>query len=455
MPSSTSAGPRRVSTGSPNLIQAVERRLGLRLRAGVHWRLLDCAQGLIDSGRAESHAEMIGRMIHGSDDDPIVRALRGAASIGETFFFRAPQQLRHLEEIAQTHLIQPKRKQGNLNLRVWSVACSTGEEAYTLAILFKRAAPDFNLHVVGTDMNEAALQVARVGVYRSRAVRELVPGQLKELRPVEGGWEVDPKLRSCVTFKTLNLVTGRVPAPERNLYGFDVVVCRNVLIYVDGNQIPGVMERLAECANAASVLVLTPAEYAAAPYAPGFKSMSSGIYLRSPATAPLRATPRDQPNPAPLKSSAPASATSHPPSQAPGEDPIAEMTHTLRRAREAADNGAFDLAEEHLAKVLRLEPDFALPRYLLGAIAMARGDAVAAIREYRQALYLQRGFIAAELGLGLALLQAGKKESEAHRHLERTLALLRPLREDAIVEGLEQPALVARGLAAQALEKGR
>ncbi len=108
-----------------------------------------------------------------------------------------------------------------------------------------------------------------------------------------------------------------------------------------------------------------------------------------------------------------------------------------------------------MAKALKLEPDSALPRYLMGAIAMARGDTEAAIREYRQALYLQRGFTAAELGLGLALLRAGKKGGEARRHLERALALLRPLREDAVVEGLEQPALVARGLAAHALEEGR
>src|SRR6202158_6271307 len=174
-------GHRKHPTGFAELIAAVERRLGLRLRSAVHLRLLDCAQELIQSGREVSCAAMSARIDQGPEDDPIVRAFRGAASIGETFFFRSPQQLQRLEEIAQTHLIQPKRQQGNLNLRVWSVACSTGEEAYTLAILFKRAAPDFNLHVVGTDMNEAALQVARVGVYRSRAVRELVAGQLKEL----------------------------------------------------------------------------------------------------------------------------------------------------------------------------------------------------------------------------------------------------------------------------------
>jgi chemotaxis protein methyltransferase CheR len=455
MGSGTSVGRKRFPTGSPELIQAVERRLGLRLRAGVHWRLLDCAQDLIKSGRAENHAEMTSRMIHASDDDPIVTALRGAASIGETFFFRAPQQLRRLEELAQTHLIKPKRQQGNLNLRVWSVGCATGEEVYTLAILFKRAAPDFNLQILGTDMNEASLQAARVGVYRSRAFRQMTPGQMREFHPVEGGWEVDQKLRSCVSFKPLNLVTDRVPAPEHNLYGFDVVVCRNVLIYLDTDQIPGVMERLGECANATSVLVLTPAEYAAAPHAPGFKGMSSGIFLRSPAPAPLSATDRGPPDPVPLTVHPPASATSHPLARAPREDRLADVAHALRHAREAADYGAFNLAEEHLAKALKLEPDSALPRYLMGAIAMARGDTEAAIREYRQALYLQRGFTAAELGLGLALLRAGKKGGEARRHLERALALLRPLREDAVVEGLEQPALVARGLAAHALEEGR
>ncbi len=298
-----------------------------------------------------SFTEMIARIAHGPEDDPIVRALRGAASIGETFFFRSPQQLQRLEEVAQTHLIQPKRRQGNLNLRVWSVACSTGEEAYTLAILFKRAAPDFNIQVVGSDMNETALQAARVGVYRSRAFRQVSPEILARwFPPVEGGWEVDEELRSCVSFKLLNLVADRSPAAQRNLSGFDVLVYRNVLIYLDADQIPGVMERLGKCSNATSVLVLTPAELAAARHAPEFKSLSSGLFLRSPATAQAKTKVRNELAPTPIHAAAASRASAHPARDA---NPFVDVAEALRRAREAADGGEFVLAEEQLALVLR------------------------------------------------------------------------------------------------------
>src|SRR5262249_35594808 len=162
------------------------------------------------------------------EDDSVVMAMRSAVSIGETYFFRAPRQLQRLKEIAQRHLIEAKRRQKCLRLRLWSVACATGEEAYTLAILFQRAAPDFDVQVVGTDMNEAALQVARAGVYPKRALRNTHPRELAGgFHRIDERWVADRRLKNCVSFVRLNVVTDRLPAAECNLYGFDVVVCRN------------------------------------------------------------------------------------------------------------------------------------------------------------------------------------------------------------------------------------
>lgn len=446
---------RHKATLSPQLVQAAEQRLGLRLQLGLETRLIECVHDLIARSVVHNEGEIIARLLHARHADPVVQAIQQASTIGETYFFRGLVQLQRLERMIEKHLVEPKRERGQTRLRLWSAACSTGEEAYTLAIIVKQLAPDFAVTVVGSDMNEGSLQIAREGVYQSRSFRQLRAELINDwFLPHPQGRVVNDELKACVSFVQHNLVTDHTANPQ--LHRFDVMVCRNVLIYLRTDDIPSVMARLCKRGNPTSLLVLTPAEYAAARYAPNYEDASTGILIRKPAVAA----------PTSLKANRPFSSSAsgrhgglHPKAKthASGSEKSkmitphqAETETDLKFARQAADSGDFALAQQTLAAILKLEPDSALARYLLAEIALAQGDAPTATREFRRALFLKRALIAAELGLGLALVQLDKK-AEAVRHLTRTLELLKPLTEDTVLEGLEQTTLVARGLTNHAL----
>lgn len=424
------------------LINAVEARFGLSLLEGVKLSVLGFAKKLLAHEQIEL-SELVHRLGGGADSDPIVGRMREAASIGETYFFRAPAQLKALQATVLEAVAAPKAAALSRHLRVWSAACSTGEEAYTLAILFRLALPDFRIAVLGTDMNEAALDVARRGHYQGRAFREVAAQSLAGmLEPAGQGWTVTEELRRMVTFQQLNLVTDLFPAQNRQIGNFDVVLCRNVLIYLAPAKIPAVMGKLAASCAPTSVLAVTPAEYAAARHATGFVDCSQGILLRRPAPGPRPSAP-------PPPSAPPRPRQLEPRPDAPAPDPFAAF---LESARQAADRGAFDRAKELIAQARSLRPDAAEPLCLLGATLHAQGDWQQAAREFQKAIFLDRTLVAAELGLGQALI-SGQQLAEARLHFSRVLALSTSLPADSMVPATHITVAVARRLAATALEE--
>lgn len=158
-------------------------------------------------------------------------ALVEAVAVGETYFFREPHQLKAFTGEILPSLREERR--ATRRLRVWSAGCSTGEEAYTIAILLLEHGgfTGWDVEVLGTDISRRVLSVARKGVYSASALRATDPRLASRwLRERDGRFEVREPVRRLVTFAQLNLaresthgILGRV----------DVVFCRNVLIYFD------------------------------------------------------------------------------------------------------------------------------------------------------------------------------------------------------------------------------
>jgi chemotaxis protein methyltransferase CheR len=158
-------------------------------------------------------------------DDPAVRArLTQAVAVGETYFFRVPEHFAVVREtLAPRWAADPARPR-----RVWSAGCATGEEAYSIAAVL-RARGIASFEVVGTDLVGANVVAARAGRYGPWSLRGAVPPGEDPFLPAAAGAakrEIDPALRACTRFEVHNLLEGP-PAPGR----FDLVFCRNVLIY--------------------------------------------------------------------------------------------------------------------------------------------------------------------------------------------------------------------------------
>lgn len=159
-------------------------------------------------------------------------ALINALTVNETYFFREYEQLRLFAEEVLPRIVAQKRKRCDLTLRVWSAGCSTGDEAYTLAIILEEmlAGEGLDYEVVATDINTASLAVARRGIYRRSALRYTPEVYLNKYFIRESdAFQVKPEIKRLVTFKTSNLLT-EIPAEPSSI---SAVFCRNVLIYFD------------------------------------------------------------------------------------------------------------------------------------------------------------------------------------------------------------------------------
>jgi len=158
-----------------------------------------------------------------------------AITINETFFFRNQPQLDALASKVFPEIIQNKISQKKNKIRVWSAACSSGEEAYSIAMVFddlvKPKYPNIEIEIIGTDISSAVIETAKSGVYKEYSVRNIPPYYLKKYFLINGNtFEVKPELKKIVSFNILNLYDDIM---MKTMYNFDVIFCANVLIYFD------------------------------------------------------------------------------------------------------------------------------------------------------------------------------------------------------------------------------
>ncbi len=158
-----------------------------------------------------------------------------AITINETFFFRNQPQLDALVTSILPEIIAAKRKLGKPKIRIWSAASSSGEEAYSIAMiitdLIKPKYPDLEFEIIGTDINHAVIETAKEGKYREYSIRNSPIYYLKKYFIQSGNsFEVNPDIRKFVSFKLLNLFDD---LSMKSMINFDIIFCANVLIYFD------------------------------------------------------------------------------------------------------------------------------------------------------------------------------------------------------------------------------
>ena len=162
-----------------------------------------------------------------------VEQLINAFTVNETYFFREEHQLACLSRDLLPERVRHKPR--GAALRIWSVPCSTGEEPYSVALWLLENWPEadaWDIEIVGSDIDTAALEAARDGTYGRRALMRLPPELIEHyFEPLEGDrWRIVPDLRDSIRFSQVNLVD----SAEMRAHGrFDVIFCRNVLIYFD------------------------------------------------------------------------------------------------------------------------------------------------------------------------------------------------------------------------------
>jgi chemotaxis protein methyltransferase CheR len=181
-------------------------------------------------------------------------ALVESLVVNETYFFREYPPL----EVLVREVLQPKAAAGG-RVRVWSAACSTGEEPLTLAMMLDAAGLLDRVELVASDISPRVLARAQGGLFGRRAVRQLpAPALAQRYLQQEGeGWRVERRLVDAVHWRQVNLTE---PAQVAALGTFDAVVCRNVLIYFRDETVRQVVGRLGERLGPGGVLLVGVSE---------------------------------------------------------------------------------------------------------------------------------------------------------------------------------------------------
>jgi len=151
----------------------------------------------------------------------------------ETYFFRESFQLKAFTDEIIPEIREAKQKSGDRSLRIWSAGCSSGEEPYSIAMLLLEMGrfPGWNIEIIGTDISQRVIQLARKGVYGKSSFRVTDDAYLKRyFQEQDGQFRVCDKVRELVTISHLNLFeTNRMALLGR----MDLIFCRNVIIYFD------------------------------------------------------------------------------------------------------------------------------------------------------------------------------------------------------------------------------
>lgn len=367
-------------------------------------------------------------------------------STGESYFFRDQGQFDLLAQTILPDLMA--RRASQRRLRLWSAGCAAGEEAYSLAMLIDQLAPrlaDWDVTILGTDINNEALENARRGDYGDWSFRAL-DGTRKQryFRPRGDKYRIDARLRDAVTFRHADLVWDRFPDAAAGLEDFDLILCRNVFIYLNTQAVAQVTAKFAAALADGGYLVTGHSELFGHDVAPLRMRLFAQSAVFQKATLATTGVGLDA---APAKVAEPSVALVPPPpratSPAPRSEPDAvpataptaaaeDCEQPMQSAWRHADRGLREQAEQDCRQAITRAAFDPRPYFLLAQLAQERGDAITAKTLLKKAIYLDPSFIAAYLELGALHAQAGE-DQRARRMYESARTALRALPAKATV----------------------
>ena len=440
----------------PERATDLQRRIRSATREFGFEDVADCVQWLMSAPLTRSQIEI----------------LAGNLTVGETYFFREKRTFEIFEEHVLPELTRLRRG-GEQRLRLWSAACCSGEEPYSIAISLRKIIPDlvdWHVTILGSDINPRFLHKASKGVFTEWSFRN-APSWLKEghFEKVENGhWEILPEIKRMVSFSHINLAQDVYPSLLNDTNVVDVIFCRNVLIYFAPEQVEIVIRNFHRCLTEGGWLVLSPSETSHVLFSQFVPVNFEGTILYQKDSA--RTSPVDrrapqleeasrvffQPLPEPVAETgamAPQvwellelaeSKTAEPP---PGaydqafafyeQGRYAETAETLAAllssppvepramalmARTLANQGNLAGALGWCDKVIAADKLNPGAHYLRASVLHEQGNLNESVQSFKRVLYLDPDFVLAHFALGNLARHEGKFR-EADRHFEHALAL--------------------------------
>ncbi len=395
--------------------------------------------------------------------------LAGQLTTSETYFWREPRVFDALEGSILPGLIQGKEAQGNRILRLWCAGCSSGDEAYSIAIALRRGLPtvdNWNITILATDINPSTLRKAELGTYGEWSFRN-APDWLTADYFLDAGRKkrtVIPAVRSMVMFSYLNLADGMYPSTLNDTTAMDIIFCRNVLMYFTPDRARWIVERMGlslvdggwmiPAACECSQVLFRGFEVVSFPEATAYRKGMPGTATpphMAPAAVhpkPLAKTPlkhpatehhrsagknsrdREKPKTKAVTAAIPASTTGPvgmPARPLPESTPLEELS-----VQELADAGHLDEALALCRTLISNDRVNARFHFLEAAILQELNRDAEATASLKKALYLDPQSLVASFMLGNLALRTGDRPTGI-RWLRNTLTLLAQWPDDEIL----------------------
>lgn len=400
-------------------VELIRERFGLSISYRQSAQLAQAVREVLPGSACET-PDTLYRLFTAGHRLDLLDAVAARLTVGETHFYRVRPQIQALRDT-----ILPELRAGRTDrrsLRIWIAGCSTGEEAYTVAMLLREQLPmlsEWNVRLLATDLNEASLVQARNGCYGAWSFRE-TPDDVRERHFVPEGkrWRLAEPVRRMVAFERVNLVDNPLRELGLQAGGIDLILCRNVTIYFHADATQELYRQFTAALAPGGWLVLGPSDPPPSPggalqpvYLPGavvWRKGKSGPEAEGASRpVPVRALPPVPRRPSPVQQSRPARPR---PALLPAAPPppgtqSGELDHL--RVLAGTDRNEALVQAERLIQAGTLEPDVHL---LAGMMHLDAGDLLPAVENLRRAAFLEPGNVLAHFTLGRAYAQLGYPE---------------------------------------------
>ena len=384
------------------LFNILETRLALLLDEHRRATILCAVEELITAGDVLDIQSLLLALSEQATNQPLWQKLIQVVTVGETYFFRDQNQLNALRLTVLPNLIAEQIAEGRRQLRLWSAGCSSGEEPYSLAILLQSLIPDiseWDVTILATDLNISSLERAQMGIYRPWSFRSETPEHIRQRWFIEeqGNYRIDHSISEMVTFAPLNLASDDYPSFASGTTEIDIILCRNVLIYLDHPTALAVTGRFQRALRPEGWLVLGHAEsshVAAHDFEP--RNFEHAVLFQKrfllegdPAYSPVFAETPEFSRPALLNDRK----ATHVLASPTGLD-------LLEQARQATSKGQWQEALRCLTRAEKKEKMHPAVHYLRGVIELEQEEIDNALASLRRAIYCDGNFVLAHFALG-------------------------------------------------------
>ncbi|GAC1406099.1 MAG: protein-glutamate O-methyltransferase CheR [Candidatus Velthaea sp.] len=238
-----------------NLRDLIRERFGIFYDDAKQFLLLSRLQTRLAKRSFQTYGEYVNFLRFGAERELEFRELASVLSNNETYFFRERAQLKSLcgKILTELQAFSPR-------LRLWSAACSSGEEPYSLAMTLLESGriAESSISIHATDISPRVLELCQKGYYRALSFRATEPAMVqKYFSPIGDGFTINDRIKRMVNFSSVNLMDD---TKVRSQGPFDAIFCRNVLIYFDKPTQKRVVESFAKALRPGGYLFLGHAE---------------------------------------------------------------------------------------------------------------------------------------------------------------------------------------------------